>query len=222
MSTPWWPDSRLAVLDFETTGGGPDARATEIGIVLLDGGEISTQFSSLMHSGATVPPFIERLTGISNAMLDAAPPIREVMQQAEQLCQGRLLVAHNASFDRSFWQRELQRCGVDASSQAFACTVKLARRVYPEAPNCKLGTLAAWQQLPPAGRAHRALADALTTARLLQRMAECLWQQLQEPLSAELLLQLQALPPARWSAAVQRVRKHRHQQLQARQQALAW
>jgi DNA polymerase III subunit epsilon len=202
---PWLRHERVAIVDFETTGMGPGtgARATEVGLVVLEGGHIAQSFSSLMHTGVAVPPFIERLTGISNAMLDSAPGAREVMAKAHALTQGCTMVAHNASFDRSFWVAEMQRAGFYEEATPFICTVKLARRLYPQAPNCKLGTLAAWHQLPQEGRAHRALADALTTAHLWLRMGQDLVRQLAPalagaPLSLELLMALQGSPAARW------------------------
>ncbi len=79
------------------------------------------------------------------------------------------MVAHNAAFDRKVWQAELARCGQEAS-HPFACTLLLSRRLYPQAPNHKLGTLAALHQLPASGRAHRALADAEMAAALLAQM----------------------------------------------------
>ncbi len=76
------PSDSIAVLDFETTGMSPaqQARATEIGVVIVEGGQIVARYQSLMNSGAWVPPFIEQLTGISNAMLRTAPPAAQVMQ----------------------------------------------------------------------------------------------------------------------------------------------
>ena len=164
----------IAVIDFETTGMGPLAgvgRATEIAAVLVSQGDIVGSYQSLMNSGAHVPPFIERLTGISNAMLAEVPPAEVVMREVAAFTRGCPLVAHNASFDRAFWQAELAlaQCEPDPAHE-FVCTVLLARRLYPEAPNCKLGSLQAYFDLPSAGRAHRALADAMVTARLLLRM----------------------------------------------------
>ena len=165
----------VAVIDFETTGMGAGTagggRATEIAAVLVRNGEIVGSYQSLMNAGAYVPPFIERLTGISNAMLADAPPAQAVMQEVAAFTRGLPLVAHNASFDRSFWQAEQALAGCERDpAHEFACTVLLARRLYPEAPNCKLGGLQAFFDLPGAGRAHRALADATVTARLLLRM----------------------------------------------------
>jgi DNA polymerase-3 subunit epsilon len=121
-----------------------------------------------MHSGAWISPFIEQLTGISNAMLRDAPPAAQVMGEVGRFTRGIPLVAHNAAFDRGFWHSEAQHAGLDEDpAHEFACTVLLSRRLYPHAPNHRLGTLAALHHLPSAGRAHRALADAEVTAHLL-------------------------------------------------------
>ena len=176
----------IAVIDFETTGISPGqgARATEIAAVLVQGGQIVGRFQSLMNSGAWVPPFIEQLTGISNAMLRAAPPARAVMREVAQFTRGCPLVAHNAAFDRGFWLAERERadCEPDAA-HAFACTVLLSRRLYPQAANHRLGTLAAYHRLPAAGRAHRALADAEVTAHLLLRIQQDVAERFAAPLA---------------------------------------
>ncbi|MDF1480624.1 PolC-type DNA polymerase III [Extensimonas sp. H3M7-6] len=163
--------NRIAVIDFETTGMAPGdgARATELGLVLLEGGRVVERFQSLMRTGAWVSPFITRLTGITQTMVDAAPPAAEVMREAARLVQGVPMVAHNAAFDRKFWQHELALAGL-AAPQPFVCTVLLARRLYPQAASHSLGHLATHLQLPATGRAHRALADAEMAAALLTRM----------------------------------------------------
>jgi len=161
----------LAVIDFETTGATPahGARATEVAICLLEGGRIVDRYASLMNSGVHIPSFITQLTGITNAMVAAAPPADAVMREAAAFVGQRPMVAHNAAFDRQFWRSELAHCGLTAAND-FACTLLLSRRLYPDAPNHKLGTLAQWFDLPASGRAHRALADAEVAAHLLARM----------------------------------------------------
>ena len=160
--------SPIAVIDFETTGMSPaqGARATEVGIVLLQNGQIVDRFQSLMNTGVTIPGFITQLTGITNAMMAAAPQAVTVMADAARFVNGAPMVAHNASFDSKFWQAELAQAGVDAP-HVFACTVLLSRRLYPQAPSHKLGNLVDYHRLPRAGRAHRALADAEMAAALL-------------------------------------------------------
>ena len=161
----------IAVIDFETTGLSPatGGRATEIAAVLVHDGQIVGHYASLLRSGARVPPFIEQLTGISNAMLARAPPAERVMREVAAFVGDSPLVAHNAAFDRAFWYAELERAGTEAR-HGFACTMLLARRLYPQSANHRLGTLAALHRLPVTGRAHRALADADLTAKLLLQM----------------------------------------------------
>ena len=159
----------IAVIDFETTGMSPTqgARATEIAIVLLDDqGQVVDRFQSLMQTGAWISPFITQLTGITNAMVAAAPDAGDVMQAAARFVGDAPMVAHNAAFDRRFWQDELARVGLPAL-QPFACTVLLSRRLHPQAPSHQLGRLIDFHGLPRAGVAHRALADAEMAASLL-------------------------------------------------------
>lgn len=161
----------LAIIDFETTGISPNMgdRATEVAIVLLENGKLVDRFQSLMNAGVRVNSFITQLTGITNEMVQAAPPVAQVMREASRFVAGRPMVAHNAAFDRKFWQAELASCG-EQGSNPFACTLLLSRRLYPQATNHKLGTLAALHHLPSSGRAHRALADAEMAAHLLVQM----------------------------------------------------
>ncbi len=161
----------IAVIDFETTGVSPGqgARATEVAIVLLQNGQVVDRFQSLMKTGVWIPSFITQLTGITNAMVNAAPDAAGVMQDAARFVGDAPMVAHNAAFDSKFWQAELALAGLPAP-QPFACTVLLSRRLYPEAPSHKLGTLVDYHGLPRTGQAHRALADAEMAAALLARM----------------------------------------------------
>lgn len=198
----------IAVLDFETTGLSPaqQARATEIGVVIVEGGQIVARYQSLMNSGAWVPPFIEQLTGISNAMLRNAPPAAQVMNEVADFVGERPLLAHNASFDQKFWDAELalvRRRRV----QPFACSLLLARRLLPMAPSHKLGNLNSWIGLPDTGQAHRALADAEMAANLTCFMAALLRERhgLAE-VSHGLLCSLQKVPAAKMALALQ---KHR-------------
>jgi DNA polymerase-3 subunit epsilon len=169
---PQRPDL-IAVIDFETTGMGPSqgARATEIACVLVQDGRIVDRYQSLMKTGVWVPPFITALTGISNAMLRDAPPAEQVMREVAAFTCGVPLVAHNAAFDRGFWAAEMAHADLPPDpAHAFACTVLLSRRLYPEAPSHKLSALAEWLGLQRDGRAHRAMSDADVTAQLLIRL----------------------------------------------------
>ena len=157
----------VIVLDFETTGMSPDHgdRAIEIGAVKLEQGEVVDRFQCLMNPGMRVNGFIEDFTGITNTLLKQAPPCEEVMDEFADFAGDSNLVAHNASFDRRFLDAECYRISRDYKGE-FACSMLAARRVYQDAPNHKLGTLVAFNQLPNDGTFHRALADAEMTAHL--------------------------------------------------------
>ncbi|MBF0145598.1 MAG: 3'-5' exonuclease [Magnetococcales bacterium] len=167
----------MAIIDFETTGLSPQSgeRATEIAAVVVQDGRIVRQYQSLMNAGIRIPAFITQLTGITNHMVQQAPSAAKVMGEVAEFVGDLPLVAHNASFDRKFWDAELARIG-RTRPQEFACTMLAARRVYPTAPNHKLETLARFMALPDTGKAHRAMADATMTAHLLCHMETTLMQ----------------------------------------------
>lgn len=163
----------VIVLDFETTGLSPDHgdRAIEIGAVRIEHGRITDRFQQLMNPGRRISSFIEGYTGITNAMLRDAPPCREVMTEFREFIGDFDLVAHNASFDRRFLEAELRKIRRRHAGE-FACSMLVSRRVYPDAPSHKLGTLVEYKCLPTSGTFHRALADAEMTTHLWLQMLD--------------------------------------------------
>jgi DNA polymerase III subunit epsilon len=199
---------RIAVIDFETTGISPSGscRATEIAVVIMEQGVIVERYQSLMNAGVRIPAFIESLTGISNAMLRTAPPAERVMNEVAEFVGLTPLVAHNASFDQKFWDYELSRIK-RTREQSFACSMLLARRLMPSAPNHKLGTLTSWAGLPHTGKAHRAMADAEMAANLTAHLSH----ELRNThgiaaVSHQLLCKLQKVPAKKMAEAIS---KHR-------------
>ena len=164
-----------AVIDFETTGLSPThgARPTEIAAVLVRDGQIVDHYQSLMNAGVPVPWDIQQFTGITNDMVRQAPPVDVVMAEVIGFVGAYPIVCHNAAFDRKFWEHEA-RLLRSAEQNAFVCSLLLARRVFPEAPNHKLATLVRALGLPSSGTFHRALADAECTAHLLIRLEQAL------------------------------------------------
>ena len=199
---------RIAVIDFETTGISPSStcRATEIAVVILEQGRIVERYQSLMNAGVRVPGFIEQLTGISNAMLRTAPSAEQVMNEVNEFVGITPLLAHNAAFDQKFWDFEMGRIK-RTRLQNFACSLLLARRLMPAAPNHKLGTLTTFADLPNTGKAHRAMADAEMAANLTAYLAKQLRRQhgLRE-LNHDLLCSLQKVPAAKINEHLKRYR----------------
>lgn len=199
----------VAVIDFETTGLSPAMgdRGTEIAAVILEDGKVVDRYQSLMNAGRRIPSYIEALTGISDAMIRKAPTAAAVMQEVFDFVGNYPLVAHNASFDRSFWDAELSHIS-RTRKQEFACSMLLSRRVFPHAPSHKLGVLVEFANLPVAGRYHRALADAEMAAGLLAKLIEELRNRYEiGEVSHELLRKIQRTPKHQIDQCLQRYQR---------------
>ncbi len=159
--------AEFLVIDTETNGlAGADCEVTEIGAVLVGGGELHDRWSSLVHTVAPLRRGIQRFTGISQAMVDGAPESEPVLGELELRLRGRVMVAHNAPFDRRVLRQAFERIGLDWPSPPVLCTAALARALLPLQRERSLGRLADSLGIEPEG-AHRALVDAETCARVL-------------------------------------------------------
>jgi DNA polymerase III subunit epsilon len=162
---------RFVVVDVETTGGSPARghRITEFAAVAVEDGEIGEVFSSLVNPERPIPSMITRLTGISQSMVQDAPPFAALLPRIEPLLAGRVFVAHNAGFDWRFLCAETERAAGRRPAGRRLCTVRLARRTLPAQARCSLDALAEYFDIEIAAR-HRAEDDAVGTARLLLRL----------------------------------------------------
>jgi DNA polymerase-3 subunit epsilon len=163
----------FCVLDLETTGGDPGADAiTEVGAVKVRGGEQLGTFRTFVNPGIRIPRSITVLTGITEAMVERAPPAAAVLPSLLEFLGSAVLVGHNIRFDVSFLDAALRRDGRPPLGTKPVDTCALARRlVRDEVPNCRLSTLADRFRLPHRPT-HRALDDALATADLLHALLE--------------------------------------------------
>ena len=164
----------FVVVDLETTGGSHAACAiTEIGAVKTRGGEVIGEFQTLVDPGGPIPPFIVALTGITDAMLVAAPRIEQVLPSFLEFLGDAVLVAHNAPFDVGFLKAACRAHGYPWPGNEVVDTVTLARRATTkeEAPNKKLSTLARVFGTAVTPN-HRALEDARATSEVLHGMLE--------------------------------------------------
>jgi DNA polymerase III subunit epsilon len=152
-------ESPLAIVDLETTGGQPAwDRVTEIGVIEIEGFEVTAEWSTLVNPGGTIPAPIQALTGITNEMVAAAPSFRELAGELYERLAGRVFVAHNARFDYGFLRHEFERAGVKFMAKTL-CTVRLSRRLYAEHASHNLDSLIARHGIECRAR-HRALGDA--------------------------------------------------------------
>ena len=94
---------KFAVVDLETTGGKPaDGRITEIGVVLMDDTRVEKTFQALVDPGMPIQPFVQRLTGITDEMVQGKPQFSSIAEEVAELLQDRIFVAHNVQFDSRF------------------------------------------------------------------------------------------------------------------------
>jgi DNA polymerase-3 subunit epsilon len=150
--------TRLAFVDLETTGATASVDCiTEIGIVEVDAHGVR-EWSSLVRPLNRIPPFIESLTGISNAMVADAPTFDQIAEELFARLDGCLFIAHNARFDYSFLKNAFQSAGI-SFKQNVLCTVKLSRKLFPGFGRHNLDSLIERHKLPVTQR-HRALGDA--------------------------------------------------------------
>lgn len=164
-----WPlrTAELLVVDTETNGlHGDRCELTELGAVLVGGGELHDRWESLVGVRAPLSRSIQRFTGITQAMVDGAPAADLALSELVDLLDGRVLVAHNASFDRRVLAQACARAGVRWPDPPVLCTVALARRLAPLVRQRRLALLAEALGIEVQAT-HRALADAETCARIL-------------------------------------------------------
>ena len=160
---------KFAVVDIETTGGLVKRdRITEVGIVLMDHDEIIDQFETLIYPERSIPYNIIRVTGITDEMVAEAPRFYEVAKQIVQMTEGRIFVAQNVRFDYGFLRREYDRLGYTYSRRQL-CTARLSRTLLPQLKRHNLDSLVNHFGIH-IERRHRALDDALGTAKVLSEL----------------------------------------------------
>ena len=148
----------LAFVDIETTGGPAQlASITEIAVVQVDDSGVR-EWSILVRPEMRIPAHIERLTGISNAMVADAPCFEAAADEVFDQLDGRIFVAHNARFDHGHIKAAFRRMGVTIRPRVL-CTAKLSRRLFPQERRHGLDHLIARHGLHVESR-HRALSDA--------------------------------------------------------------
>ncbi len=161
--------AEFLVIDTETNGcAGEACELTEVGAVLVGGGELHDRWEALVGVRAPLSRSIQRFTQISQGMVDAAPPADAVLPDLAELIGSpptRVLVAHNASFDRRVLRQAFGRAGLAWPDPPALCTVALARRFAPLVRQRRLAALADALGVE-VETTHRALADAETCARV--------------------------------------------------------
>lgn len=145
----------VVILDTETTGlSVQDNELIEISAALLSGDRIVERFDTFVHPTGLIPAEITKLTGITQADVARAPTAREAVAELAAFVGGRPVVAHNATFDRSFI--ESVKGGVEVSD-IWIDSLALSRIALPRLSSHKLSFLA--EVFGCASVSHRATDD---------------------------------------------------------------
>ncbi len=165
-------EATFSVLDFETTGTSPpNSRAIEIGIVRIEKGKITENYHSLLNPGQYIPPFITALTGITNEDIIGAPSFETISQEVKEFIDGSILIGHNLPFDFAFLKSEFERADIQLPKLEQICTLKISRKIFPELKSKSLGNMVKHFKIQHKN-VHRALGDALVTAKLFLKLLE--------------------------------------------------
>ncbi len=162
----------LAVVDLETTGlmDAPDVEILELGVLLVDPGNAETAnakletLTSLVRPKGLVPQVVKRLTGLTDDDVKDAPKISEIAPEFVEALAGRTIIAHNAEFERAFLSQHLDSSFADAD---YLDTLDLLALTHPDAPDLRLESFT--RLLMGTEEQHRALDDALDTARVMSK-----------------------------------------------------
>ncbi|MEU8139395.1 exonuclease domain-containing protein [Streptodolium elevatio] len=144
LNTADWPATYprdYVVVDVETTGLTARDRVISVAAVLLDAhGAVAGRWSSLVDPRRDPGPV--HVHGLTAGDLAGQPLFEEIADELADLLTGRVVVAHNASFDWKMLDAEYRRLGRNVPAEERLCTVTLAKRLELPLPNWRLASLA--------------------------------------------------------------------------------
>jgi len=165
-----WSERRYAVVDVEGNGHQPPD-LVELAVVPIERGVVGELATWLFQPEQPITPMAQRIHGISNDMVKGAPIFASLAMDVQARLDGAVIVAHNASVDLGVLKRKLPGFVPDDVLD----TLRLARRLLPDQPNHRLGSLVSvldlGRDLPRDLRPHPSGYDALVTARLFFYLA---------------------------------------------------
>ena len=164
--------TEFSVIDVETTGlSARTNRIIEIGIVKVKNLKITNRYETLINPGTYIPYYITQLTGISEKDISDAPFFEDVADEIKQFIGDSVLSGHNLSFDHSFVSSEFLRSGIEPLYNEQVCTLKIARRMFPELKSKSLSSVTQFLNLKnpeyylsiePSGFHYQAMLDGIS------------------------------------------------------------
>ncbi len=155
-----WPELSFVAFDTETSGAYPIGNEiVEVGLVRWEGGKEVASYDKLIRPRKPMGEEVIKIHGITNEMVETAPPMSEVIKDVSDFIGDSVLIAHHAPFDLGFLVWDLERFGFSLPTTPPLCSSLIARKVIKGSDNHKLQTLIKHLKIE-AGPAHRAESDA--------------------------------------------------------------
>ena len=155
----------FAAIDFETANA-ERTSVCSVGVVVVRDGEFVDSFYSLIQPEPNYYTYWNtRVHGLTRDDTENAPVFPEVWSQIAPMIEGLPLVAHNKTFDESCLKAVFRCYQMDYPGYRFYCTCRASRKVFPDAPNHQLHTVAARCGYD-LKQHHHALADAEACAAI--------------------------------------------------------
>ena len=157
------------VIDIETTGfSNTKNEIIEISALKVRNDEIILKFSSLIKPENPIGTFITKLTGITNAMMENAPNITEVLPEFLEFISDDCILGHNVHFDINFIYANLMRHFNTGLPNNYIDTMRLARK-YCEFKSNNLENLTRQFNISSEGH-HRAMNDCIMTFEIYKKI----------------------------------------------------
>lgn len=167
-------DTTFVIFDIETTGLSVNYDTLiEIAGVKIKNGAILGEFAELIDPQKKITPFTEKLTGISNTMVQGKRLLKEVLEDFYDFTRDTILVAHNAEFDLGFIGYNYKKFGITNKPNPSIDTLNLAKVLLPDRSRFSLDALCRYFKVQLNGH-HRAINDAKATTEVFLHLIKLL------------------------------------------------
>lgn len=162
-------------LDTETTGLDYDDEIIELAVLDTSGKEL---INTLIRPIKEISWGAFEANGISESMLIDKPALVSISNEVNDILSGRVIVAHNASFDSRMLRQTFDRYGIsEPENMQFRCTMSLISLLsdnrYTSLGETMWWARAKWPERDDTNRSHRAAYDAECVRRIVMALAEC-------------------------------------------------
>ncbi len=136
-------EQEYVVFDLETTGlSNRHDYIIEFGAVLYYKGLVKERKDFFIKPPVKLSAFTKTLTHIKDEDVENARTFEEAKDEILDFVKGRVLVAHNASFDYGFLNAELKRLGLPKLTNPVIDTLDYAKSLFKSNKRYRLGNIA--------------------------------------------------------------------------------